>query len=176
VLVHSTALNLKGIIGFIYFLFLTNKCPKCEIPIEKTTGCPHMTCPCGHQFCWFCLKDHYASGTNVYSVHEPRECAFIFISKIMFMSMCLSGIVLTFLGNDIFHQFVGYFFVGVKYILLTFLVDFVLIGNFLLINQIFQKVRNQRMYGYDNRMGSVKYFVGALLVADIIVLLVFYYF
>ena len=90
--------------------------------------------------------------------------------------MCLSGIVLTFLGNDIFHQFVGYFFVGVKYILLTFLVDFVLIGNFLLINQIFQKVRNQRMYGYDNRMGSVKLFVGALLVSDIIVLLVFYCF
>ena len=133
-----------------------------------------MTCPCGHQFCWFCLKDHYNTGNNVYSVHEPRECAFIFISKIMFMSMCIAGIILTFLGNDIFHQCVSYFFIGVKYILLTFVVDLILIGNFLLINHIFQKIRNQRIYGYDNRMPSVRYFVGALIVVDIAILLFFY--
>jgi len=88
--------------------------------------------------------------------------------------MCLSGIVLTFLGNDIFHQCVGYFFVGIKYMLLTFVVDLILIGNFLLINHIVQKIRNQRMYGYDNRMPSVKYFIGALIVVDIVLLLVFY--
>ena len=69
VLLQATSFNIKGLIGFIYFLFLTNKCPKCEIPIEKTTGCPHMTCPCGHQFCWFCLKDYYSNGNNVYSSH-----------------------------------------------------------------------------------------------------------
>lgn len=87
------------IVGFVYFLFLTNKCPKCEIPIEKTTGCPHMSCPCGHQFCWYCLKDYYPSGNNIYSVHEPKECASIFISKIVFTSTCVSGIFLTLLGN-----------------------------------------------------------------------------
>ncbi len=32
-------------------------CPECESPIEKDGGCNHMTCiPCGHQFCWVCLK------------------------------------------------------------------------------------------------------------------------
>ena len=91
------------------------------------------------------------------------------------MTMCLSGIVLTFLGNDIFHQFVGYFFIGIKYLLLTFVVDLILIGNFLLINQIFQKIKNQRMYGDSNHLPSVKYFLTALIVADIAILLIFYY-
>jgi len=68
-LLPSAGWDLKALVGFIYFVFLTNKCPRCEIPIEKSTGCPHMTCPCGHQFCWYCLKDYSASSNNLYSVH-----------------------------------------------------------------------------------------------------------
>lgn len=64
--------TLKSILGFIYFIFLANKCPKCEIPIERISGCPHMTCPCGHEFCWFCLKDHAENNNNLYTVHEPK--------------------------------------------------------------------------------------------------------
>jgi hypothetical protein len=174
VLAHSATLDLKGIIGFIYFLFLTNKCPKCEIPIEKTTGCPHMTCPCGHQFCWYCLKDYFTNSNNIYSVHDPKECAFIFISKIIFMSICLSGIVLTFLGNEIFHQFVSYFFVGLKYILLTIFVDLILISNFLVINHIIQKLRNSKIYAFDNKFSSVKFIIGALVLVDALLLILFF--
>ncbi|XP_046371810.2 uncharacterized protein LOC124145899 [Haliotis rufescens] len=29
-------------------------CPKCRWFIEKISGCPYMTCPCGAQFCWTC--------------------------------------------------------------------------------------------------------------------------
>lgn len=36
----------------------TKKCPSCHTPIQKSTGCNHMTCrKCGHEFCWVCLAD-----------------------------------------------------------------------------------------------------------------------
>lgn len=36
----------------------TKSCPNCNIPIEKGTGCFHMTCrACRYEFCWECLAD-----------------------------------------------------------------------------------------------------------------------
>ncbi|CRG99889.1 IBR domain protein, putative [Plasmodium relictum] len=34
----------------------TKKCPNCNEPIEKTSGCMHMRCICGYDFCWLCLE------------------------------------------------------------------------------------------------------------------------
>ncbi|XP_067683737.1 uncharacterized protein [Haliotis asinina] len=31
-------------------------CPKCCRFIEKISGCPNMSCPCGATFCWTCVK------------------------------------------------------------------------------------------------------------------------
>ncbi|KAG8982684.1 hypothetical protein FRB90_006623 [Tulasnella sp. 427] len=28
------------------------RCPKCRIVVERNEGCKHMTCRCGHQFCF----------------------------------------------------------------------------------------------------------------------------
>ncbi|CAE6417559.1 unnamed protein product [Rhizoctonia solani] len=40
----------------------TKQCPNCRRPIEKITGCDHMTClspwGCGHEFCWVCLASY----------------------------------------------------------------------------------------------------------------------
>eukprot|EP00975_Prorocentrum_lima_P061308 12852225-Prorocentrum_lima.AAC.1 len=27
-------------------------CPSCHRLVEKLNACPHITCPCGHQWCW----------------------------------------------------------------------------------------------------------------------------
>ena len=46
----------------------TKPCPKCKSPIEKNSGCMHMTCSnCDHHFCWLCMgsqADHRLQGDH----------------------------------------------------------------------------------------------------------------
>jgi hypothetical protein len=37
------------------------RCPSCDNYMEKNAGCNHMSCPCGFQFCWLCLKEFYSN-------------------------------------------------------------------------------------------------------------------
>jgi hypothetical protein len=37
----------------------SKKCPKCQISIEKISGCDHMICKrCKHEFCWQCFANY----------------------------------------------------------------------------------------------------------------------
>ncbi|XP_044955369.1 probable E3 ubiquitin-protein ligase ARI5 [Hordeum vulgare subsp. vulgare] len=56
----------------------TKLCPKCRRAIEKNNGCNHMSCPCGHHFCWLCFKPagtqgHYACEGDVYRPATQRK-------------------------------------------------------------------------------------------------------
>jgi hypothetical protein len=45
-------------------------CPKCGVPIEKDSGCNHMTCiSCRIHICWFCMKT-FGSGGETYKHME----------------------------------------------------------------------------------------------------------
>ncbi|KAH6718593.1 hypothetical protein BKA61DRAFT_260653 [Leptodontidium sp. MPI-SDFR-AT-0119] len=37
---------------------IAKRCPGCKRYINKNGGCQHMSCLCGKQFCWHCLKDY----------------------------------------------------------------------------------------------------------------------
>lgn len=81
---------------------------------------------------------------------------------------------MTFLGNEIFHHFVSYLFVGLKYILITLVIDLIIISNILVINHIIQKVRNFRIYHYEQRSNNIKYMIAILTVVDLVILGIFY--
>lgn len=36
----------------------TQRCPRCDVPVERTGGCFHVTCSlCRFEFCWLCLAN-----------------------------------------------------------------------------------------------------------------------
>jgi hypothetical protein len=50
------------------------RCPGCSQGVEKKGGCDHMTCRCGHEFCWRCLAA-YRGDKGIFAVgnraHRP---------------------------------------------------------------------------------------------------------
>lgn len=51
-------------------------CPNCDNYMEKNMGCNHMSCICGFQFCWLCLKDFYTyhnSSDGYFCKFKPAE-------------------------------------------------------------------------------------------------------
>ncbi|KAK3912194.1 putative E3 ubiquitin-protein ligase ariadne-2 [Frankliniella fusca] len=52
----------------------TKDCPRCHICIEKNGGCNHMQCySCKHEFCWMCLGDWKAHGSEYYECSRYKE-------------------------------------------------------------------------------------------------------
>ena len=55
------------------------KCSKCGHAVQKESGCNHMTCSCGHEFCWLCgdsimsLDLHYSIGACAYLQFSDKE-------------------------------------------------------------------------------------------------------
>lgn len=47
---------------------ISRPCPRCIAPIQKASGCRHMTCRCGHEFCWFCSQDCFLG------LHHYPDC------------------------------------------------------------------------------------------------------
>ncbi|AEC08582.1 RING/U-box superfamily protein [Arabidopsis thaliana] len=60
-----------------WMLANSKPCPECKRPIEKNDGCNHMTCsaPCGHEFCWICLKAYrrHSGACNRFVVEQAES-------------------------------------------------------------------------------------------------------
>jgi hypothetical protein len=49
---------------------LSRTCPQCQSNVEKNGGCNHMTCRCGCQFCWICMREFERNENNQYMITE----------------------------------------------------------------------------------------------------------
>jgi hypothetical protein len=126
-----------------------------------------MSCPCGHQFCWYCLKDYFHHPKNIYSVHEPKECAFIFFSKITMFFMCLCCIILTSFGNEVFQYILQLLFTGFKWFFHVLVVDIAIAINIIAVNQWYTRY-NQ--FNYNQKGFNWMYLIG-LLTFDLLALI-----
>nr|XP_043611828.1 probable E3 ubiquitin-protein ligase ARI9 [Erigeron canadensis] len=43
------------------------RCPNCNYIVERTSGCPHISCRCGHHFCYQCGKECNGNGRHTCS-------------------------------------------------------------------------------------------------------------
>ena len=61
--------------SFLREKFNFKECPRCKRIIEKIAGCPHITCPCGKEFCYHCLGDWVSFGHRFPTQLEVRRRA-----------------------------------------------------------------------------------------------------
>ncbi|KAI1799705.1 hypothetical protein F4811DRAFT_76711 [Daldinia bambusicola] len=52
----------------------TKPCPGCQRNIDKFTGCDHVTCVCGHEWCWECSHPYYRDERLYLHCQHGQEC------------------------------------------------------------------------------------------------------
>ncbi|KAL7628031.1 hypothetical protein AAE478_002227 [Parahypoxylon ruwenzoriense] len=55
---------------------ITKPCPGCKRNIHKYTGCDHVTCVCGHEWCWLCFGTYYRDERQFLQCHHTQECRY----------------------------------------------------------------------------------------------------
>lgn len=52
---------------------ISKECPRCKRNIIKSVGCNHMTCHCGHQWCYYCREAwEYDDERSLVCKHKPN--------------------------------------------------------------------------------------------------------
>ncbi|KAI2463251.1 hypothetical protein F4781DRAFT_426507 [Annulohypoxylon bovei var. microspora] len=55
---------------------ITKPCPGCNRNVHKYTGCDHVTCICGHEWCWLCFGMYYRDEHDFLQCHHTQECRY----------------------------------------------------------------------------------------------------
>ncbi|KAK4174227.1 putative E3 ubiquitin-protein ligase RNF14 [Triangularia setosa] len=54
---------------------MAKDCPKCGRRVNKTAGCNHITCHCGHEWCYVCMASYFhAQGTGLLLCRHNKGC------------------------------------------------------------------------------------------------------
>ncbi|KAI0967113.1 hypothetical protein F4678DRAFT_259886 [Xylaria arbuscula] len=54
----------------------TKPCPGCKKNVNKDSGCDHMTCVCGHEWCWLCFAEYTRDGESFLHCKHTRGCRY----------------------------------------------------------------------------------------------------
>ncbi|OTB05545.1 hypothetical protein M426DRAFT_21859 [Hypoxylon sp. CI-4A] len=55
---------------------ITKACPGCNRNVHKYEGCDHVTCICGHEWCWLCFGKYYRDKDEFLQCHHTEECRY----------------------------------------------------------------------------------------------------
>ncbi|KAI0000616.1 hypothetical protein F4779DRAFT_147899 [Xylariaceae sp. FL0662B] len=55
---------------------ITKPCPGCNRKVNKYIGCDHVTCICGHEWCWLCFGTYYRDDRSFLQCTHKRECRY----------------------------------------------------------------------------------------------------
>ncbi|KAI2617612.1 hypothetical protein GGS26DRAFT_401290 [Hypomontagnella submonticulosa] len=55
---------------------IAKPCPGCQKNVHKYTGCDHVTCVCGDEWCWLCFGKYYRDEHDFLQCHHTRECRY----------------------------------------------------------------------------------------------------
>jgi len=50
-------------------------CPRCLFLVEKDSGCDHMTCQCGYEYCQICGENHWEDAVGVATFLSLDDCS-----------------------------------------------------------------------------------------------------
>ncbi|KAK8138603.1 hypothetical protein PG984_001983 [Apiospora sp. TS-2023a] len=55
---------------------MTKSCPRCRKDVYKYSGCDHITCVCGHEWCYVCLGEYYHDQDSFLQCSHKRSCRY----------------------------------------------------------------------------------------------------
>ncbi|KAK8056260.1 ring finger protein [Apiospora rasikravindrae] len=55
---------------------MTKSCPRCHKDVYKYSGCDHITCVCGHEWCYLCLGEYYHDQESFLQCKHKSSCRY----------------------------------------------------------------------------------------------------
>ncbi|KAI1505249.1 hypothetical protein F5X99DRAFT_275730 [Biscogniauxia marginata] len=55
---------------------ITKPCPGCNRNVNKYTGCDHITCICGHEWCWLCFATYRRDENHFLTCDHKAGCQY----------------------------------------------------------------------------------------------------
>jgi hypothetical protein len=126
-----------------------------------------MTCSCGHEFCWYCLKNYHNVANSQYEQHNQKDCLFLLLTKIITLILFMLSILLVTNGNENFNWMMQKAWSTIIIIIRALLTDGALVGEVIVLNRMnhafhpFRKILAIFLM-FDLVIGLLLWFIGEM--------------